>query len=230
MKNLLSACMAVSFFLLMGCQENERLQYMRPGAAYFSTLTVTDSLSYSFVSGLKTEDVVKIPIRIIGEVSEKDRFITIAVSPESTAQEGIHYRDLTRKVVLGAGRLETAVELQVLKQGLEKRDVKLVLQLVPNEQIGLGYADRLKATLVLTQQLVMPIYWEETLSWYYGDYSKAKHQLCIQVQGEDFPHSFDRTKINDYMSYGRIIYKKLLDTPLWDEETQQWITADWNPL
>ena len=40
----------------------------------------------------------------------------------------------------------------------------------------------------------------------------------------------DMNLINDFMSYGRLVYQALLKEPLWDEETQQWITADWSPL
>mgnify|MGYP000255443279 CR=1 FL=1 len=51
---------------LAGCQENERMLYEAKSAVYFNSPVEGDSLSYSFASGEKTEDVVNIPIRIIG--------------------------------------------------------------------------------------------------------------------------------------------------------------------
>ena len=94
----------------------------------------------------------------------------------------------------------------------------------------MAFLNHLSFKLNITDQLVKPTYWDIPLSLYYGSYSKAKHQLCIQIQGFDFPAEMDMNLINDFMSYGRLVYQALLKEPLWDEETQQWITADWSPL
>ena len=113
---------------------------------------------------------------------------------------------------------------------MEDGDVSLILDIVPNADFDNGYTDRQKAKLVITNQLVQPSYWKMPLSLYYGAYSKAKHRLCIQIQGFDFPEKLDYNQISDYMSYGRMVYNYLLKTPVWDEDTQTWITADWSPM
>lgn len=204
--------------------------YSDKGAVYFSSVTEEDSIFYSFASGLKDEDIVSIPIKIIGTSISQNRTISIEVNPESTAKEGIHYKDLAKTIVLKAGDVEAILKVTVLNKELTNEDVKLILGLMPNEDFDLGYAGSLKAKLVITDQLVKPLYWDMPLSLYYGAYSRAKHRLCIQLQGFDFPETMDYSIVSDYMSYGRIVYKYLLKTPVWDEDTQAWITADWSPL
>lgn len=215
---------------LLGCQENERMLYVEKPAVYFSSLTEKDSISYSFASGLKDEDVVSIPVRIIGTSVDKDRTIAVEIDPVSTAKEGVHYKDLSKSVVLKAGDVESNVKMTVVNKDLENGDVKLILNLKPSNDFDLGYAGSLKAKLIITDQLVKPSYWDMPLSLYYGAYSKAKHRLCIQLQGFDFPEAMDFAFVSDYMSYGRMVYNYLVKTPIWDEDTQTWVTADWSPL
>lgn len=215
---------------LLGCQENERVLYAEKPAVYFSSVTEEDSLFYSFASGLTDEDVVFIPVRIIGTSVDKDRSVSIEVDPESTAKKGVHYKDLGESVQLKAGSVETDIQVTVMNKELGNGDVKLILNLKPSEDFDLGYAGSLKAKLVITDQLVKPSYWDMPLSLYYGAYSKAKHRLCIQLQGFDFPKALDYSYISQYMSYGRMVYNYLVQTPIWDEDTQAWITADWSPL
>lgn len=222
--------MALLSSSMVGCQENERMIYTEKASVYFSSLTENDSISYSFASGLTNEDVVNIPVRIIGEQVPYDRKIALSVDPVSTATEGVQYKDLSTTLVLSAGMVEANVSVTVMNRNLEEGDVSLVLNLETNEDFDLGYAEHLKAKLIITDQLVKPSYWNMPLSLYYGSYTKAKHRLCIQIQGFDFPPEMDFAYVNAYMSYGRLVYNYLLKTPIWDEETQTWVTADWSPL
>ncbi len=215
---------------LMSCQENEHMIYGEKAAVYFSTLTENDSLSYSFAAGLTEEDVVSIPVTIIGEQSPEVRKIAFSVDPASTAVEGTHFKNLPAEQLLPAGAVETSIDVTVMDNELENGDVTLILNLETNDDFDLGYKGRRQAKLVITNQLVKPSYWDMPLSLYYGSYSKAKHRLCIQIQGFDFPPAMDFNYIQDFMSYGRMVYNYLLKTPIWDEDTQTWITADWSPL
>lgn len=218
--------------ILCGCRENERMLYSAPSAVYFSEITYEDSLQYSFASGLKDVDTVSIPVMIIGEMVAYERHILIEIDTATTAQENLHYKLPQTSISLPAGAVKTAVDVIVLDNdpSLEHGTVTLVLNLKENEEFELGFPERLTARLIITKQLVKPDYWEMPLSLYYGRYTKAKHRLCIQVQGFDFPETFDMDKVGDYISYGRMVYNSLLKNPLWDEETQTFVTADWVPL
>lgn len=218
--------------LLTGCEENERMLYSAPSAVYFSEMTSEDSLQYSFASGLKEMDTVSIPLMIIGEKVSYPRQIQVEVDASSTAQENVHYKLSSTVIELPAGEVNAAVPVVVMDndESLEFGSVALVLNLKANEDFVLGFPEQLSARLIITKQLVKPSYWEMPLSLYYGRYSKAKHRLCIQVQGFDFPESFDMDKVGDFISYGRMVYNSLLRNPLWDEETRTYIYADWEPL
>ena len=218
--------------LLTGCEENERMLYSAPSAVYFSEITSEDSLQYSFASGLKEIDTVSIPVMIIGEKVSYPRQILVEVDASSTAQENVHYKLASTTIELPAGEVKTAVEVVVMDNdaALEYGSVALKLNLKSNEDFVLGFPEQLSARLIITKQLVKPNYWEMPLSLYYGRYSKAKHRLCIQVQGFDFPETFDMDKVGDFISYGRMVYNSLLKSPLWDEETQTYVYADWEPL
>ena len=218
--------------LLTGCEENERMLYSAPSAVYFSEMTSEDSLQYSFASGLKEIDTVSIPLMIIGEKVSYPRQIQVEVDASTTAQENVHYKLSSTVIELPAGEVKTAVHVVVMDNdaALEYGSVALVLNLKANEDFVLGFPEQLSARLIITKQLVKPSYWEMPLSLYYGRYSKAKHRLCIQVQGFDFPETFDMDKVGDFISYGRMVYNSLLRNPLWDEETQTYIYADWEPL
>lgn len=218
--------------LFTGCEENERMLYSAPSAVYFSEMTSEDSLQYSFASGLKEMDTVSIPLMIIGEKVSYPRQIQVEVDASSTAQENVHYKLSSTVIKLPAGEVNAAVPVVVMDndESLEFGSVALVLNLKANEDFVLGFPEQLSARLIITKQLVKPSYWEMPLSLYYGRYSKAKHRLCIQVQGFDFPESFDMDKVGDFISYGRMVYNSLLRNPLWDEETRTYIYADWEPL
>lgn len=223
----LTAALAVS-----GCKENERMKYTAPAAVYFSETAADDSLQYSFASGLKERDTVAVPIMIIGEKTAYDRHIQVETDAASTAQKDVHYILPQETVVLPGNEVKTALNVVVLDKdpSLEHGNVDLILHLRANNDFTLGYPERLSVRLIITKQLVKPKYWDMPLSLYYGSYTKAKHRLCIQIQGFDFPEEFDMDKVGDYISYGRMVYNSLLKTPLWDEETQTTVTADWLPL
>lgn len=218
--------------LYVSCSENEHGTYSGESAVYFSETSADDSLQYSFASGLKTEDVVKIPVRIIGASTGTARSIAFGVDAASTAVEGVHYKALPPQVTLPAGQVETSIDVTVLDGDpkLETEVVELILRLNANEDFVPGFPEKCSARLLITKQLVKPSYWDFPLSLYYGSYSRTKHRLCIQMQGFDFPDKFDTDMVGQYISYGRMVYNELLREPRWDEETQTWIKADWIPL
>lgn len=221
--------------LLLGCfscQKNEQMLYEGSEAVYFSETTSQDSIQYSFASNLKQEDVIQIPIMIIGQSENYDRVIKYHVSDESTAVSGLHYNALEGSCVLKAGEVKTSLDVVVTDKDpeLENGTVKLVIDLDKSDLFELGFPDRRQITLIITKKLLKPKYWDMPLSLYYGQYTKAKHRLCIQIQGFDFPDNLDLSMINDYISYGRLVYASLMKNPIWDEETQTEVTADWIPL
>lgn len=218
--------------MVLSCSENEHDTYVGENAVYFPETTSADSIQYSFATGLKSIDTVRINVRIIGAATDYDRVISYEVLPQSTAKAGVNYEELGGEVVLPSGKVQTSIDVVVtdLDEKLEDSTVSLFVRLKGNDDFSTGYRDRQVVKLNITRQLVRPAYWDMPLSLYYGSYSKAKHRLCIQLQGFDFPTKFDDSMIGTYISFGRKVYSSLLSKPLWDEETQKYITADWDPI
>lgn len=218
--------------LLLACSENDHATYSGSDCIYFCQTTQQDSMQYSFAAGLTHRDTVRIPVRIIGAAAQHDRQIAYVVAPTSTARADVHYRLLRQPALLPAGQVQTTIDVEVsdADPALQQGRVELHLTLAANEAFQAGYPDRQQARLIITGLLVKPSYWEMPLSLYFGKYSRAKHRLCIQVMGHDFPDRFDEADISRYIAYGRLVYASLLRNPLYDEDTGQTVTADWAPI
>jgi hypothetical protein len=61
---------------------------------------------------------------------------------------------------------------------------------------------------------------------YYGPYSRVKHDICIALQGHDFPETLQQFaappySIGYWMSQGRIAAKYFTDNIVYDENGNQ---------
>lgn len=176
--------------MLSSCSENDRMTYRDKSAVYFPEYVEgADSLVYSFLISGKERDVIDIYVKILGALPEKPVKYKVTVSENSTAVAGKHYTALPEFFEYPANTSIASFPVEVLKIGTELDDktVVLELRLEPTEDLGIGYLDRLKMRLMITNQLVKPYYWDMPLSLYFGEYSKAKHQKCIEIMGHDFP-------------------------------------------
>lgn len=63
----------------------------------------------------------------------------------------------------------------------------IALALKSSDELDLGITDRRTCRLLVSNMLGKPLYWEETISWDFGEYSRKKHELCILELGRDFP-------------------------------------------
>ena len=70
---------------------------------------------------------------------------------------------------------------------MEEKQVTIALALKPSDELYLGITDRRTCRLLVSNMLGKPLYWEGTISWDFGEYSRKKHELCILELGRDFP-------------------------------------------
>lgn len=191
---------AISFWciLLVACQENEMNTFEHEGAVYFQLTSNwsdgVDSLVYSFAGKTVKQDTIWMQVDLMGEAIASDRAFKMSVDPESTtAVEGTHYAALQSEYILPAGAYQVQVPV-ILYNGdplLEERSFQLAVQLEPTSDLQLGLTARTKVRVILTSMLFKPSYYENGLVYYFGNYSKAKHEICIQVLGEDFPATYE---------------------------------------
>ena len=71
---------------------------------------------------------------------------------------------------------------------MENQAFQLAIRLEPSEDLELGLSYRTLARIQFSSMLTMPYYWDE---FYWGPYSKVKHEKLIELLGVDFPATED---------------------------------------
>jgi len=209
--------------LLAACKKNEPLQYGEKPAVYFAAFSDKDSLVHSMVGARTNSDTVFVTVNLLGHQSPADRQLTIRVNNAYTdATENLHYEKLKDAYVFPANAFSVVIPVVLYKTdpALRTKYFRLGLDIVPSSDLNAGYPYRLAAHIVFTNELVQPVYWDAFLKLYYGEYSKVKHQKCIEVQGFDFPATraeIPTSMIGTLMSYGRLVCKYYTDNIEYDE-------------
>ena len=191
---------AIGFWciLLVACQENEMNTFDHEGAVYFQLTSNwsdgVDSVVYSFAGKTIEQDTLWLLVDLMGEAVDYDRALRLVVDAKNTtAAEGTHYAALQPSYILPAGAYQMQIPVVLYNKDpqLEEQPFQLAMQLEPTEDLQLGLTNRTKVRLILTSMLMKPTYYEDLLIYYFGPYSKAKHELCIQILGQDFPATYD---------------------------------------
>jgi hypothetical protein len=203
MKKIVIALIAM--VAIYSCSQNEQMFYDEKPAVYFADMsTDADSVVFSFLTTPENTAVVNLSVKLLGALYE-DKSFSVHVNPESTAQEGVHYEALNETYTFPAG--ETTVDLPVhllYSPDLDSSLVELSVRLMANDEMDTGYPNRLNARVQVTNLLAKPSYWESLLYYYFGEYSKVKHQICSDLMGHDFPGTREEAEYyNDsYTIYG----------------------------
>lgn len=195
MKKAILICL-LGILTLGACQNDVTFPYQGKDAVYFqvnSTWSVTtDSIEYSFAGKGKEEDVVEVRVNLQGNMAATDRKVRVVIdSSKSTAEEGIHYQPLAEDYILPANAVSVNVPVTVLKKDadLENKKVILALQLEPTADFELGITERTEIFINISNMLKKPTYWDSTIKYNFGVYSRKKHELCMQVLGIGFPET-----------------------------------------
>lgn len=199
MKNKILYAIGCWCILLVACQENEMNTFDHEGAVYFQLTSNwsdgVDSVVYSFAGKTIEQDTLWLLVDLMGEAVDYDRALRLVVDAENTtAVEGTHYAALQPSYILPAGAYQMQIPVVLYNKDpqLEEQSFQLAIQLEPTQDLQLGLTARTKARIVLTAMLVKPSYWEsQYMDYYFGVYSKYKHELCIQILGQDFPATYD---------------------------------------
>lgn len=185
----------LTVILLAACQENERLIYNDSmHDIYYSIVTETrDSL---YVSLLMAEDVsnANVQIKLLGHVlPAAQKFKVEVVEERSDAKEGVHYLPLPEYYEFPAGVFEYDMPVTLLKgdKSITEKPVTLTLRLVATSELGVAYENRSELRLLIADMLKKPegegYYGDMTVfKNLFGEYSKKKHLMIIELVGHDF--------------------------------------------
>ncbi len=168
------------------------------------------SYSFIWSPESTTRDIVYLPIRVMGGPSDTDRhvmieqvseyditynkdhwgYVTDSVVTERTdkAVAGKHYvpfdsPEYAQLFTIPAGEVRGQIGVILLRDvSLTKEKVRLRIRLKPTEDFELGESKYLERTITISDMLEQPSNWAQRyMNNYFGTYSKAKHQLMMQV-------------------------------------------------
>lgn len=180
----------LSILTLFACEKNEKLIFNSKPGLYFALDDDVDSLQYSLLGSLSDIDTVRIPLKIMGDALNYDGRYRVEVVPEgTTAEVGKHYIPLSDSYIFEAGEFVKDFEIEILKTdaALETESRSIVLRIVETDDFTLGYTKGTDVKLIITNQIIKPSYWDMPFSLYFGEYSKVKHNVIINILGHDFP-------------------------------------------
>lgn len=151
---------------------------------------VFTSSSFQFSMKGVTEETISqnITLNLVGPIADYDRPINIKVNTnaENTAVEGQDFE--LKEAVLKAGEYKTKAEIIIkqLPEGIEKLNVSL--SIIPNEYFRKGYPATSETLVIWSEEYVRPAkvaVWRYWFTFICKGYSKAYHELLIQLFGPD---------------------------------------------
>lgn len=182
---------------LWGCQDNADYPFKGKDAVYFQLQTddyywtqTLDSMVYTFAGKGVDEDTLWVRVNLQGDtVSYARKIFVVADEEKTTAEAGLHYEALKPAYELPAHAVYTRIPVIIYNKDkeLEKKQVTIALALKASDDLELGITDRRTCRLLVSNKLGMPVYWEGTISYDFGEYSRKKHELCILELKRDFP-------------------------------------------
>lgn len=216
-----------------GCTENETFVYTSRPSVFFTGLK---EVNFSFAGHTGDTAVVNLQVGLLGQKPDEDKRYVVRVNQETTtAKEGLHYRALEDAQVFPAGKFFTNLEIELYRKDPELQDSTFYLDLsiVNSEEMDAAYPDKLNVRIGIVDQLVKPDYWDSWLKLYYSDYSRVKHNICISIQGHDFPPTEEEARnapfgTQYWMVMGRAACLYFIDHPTEDENGNP-ITV-WQPF
>lgn len=115
-KNIALLFLLPALLLCTACSETD---YMRFDVSSSGVYFTKDTLNYSFgVTPIEVRThVFKVPVRVMGNISDQDRIVSYQVIPDSTeAESGVQYNIL--EAVIPAGKIDGYIAVEILRDNL----------------------------------------------------------------------------------------------------------------
>ncbi len=152
--------------------------------------------SFVYVNDSVMNDTIWITLNTQGFVRDQDRSFRLCqanVDSVVNAVPDVHYTSFDSPVmqkycVVPAGENTVDVPIIVHRDpSLEENDVRLNVEVMPNENFGKGVVEKRVYPIIISNLLTQPVNWE---SYYFGTYGPVKHRFMINETGlrwdEDF--------------------------------------------
>lgn len=182
--------------VLQGCQLTEIDEYMGGSSVYFSVEYDTMTYAWGTVDGSIKEQVLKLPIYLLGEVTDYDRKIRIHTELCNTdsvrAEEGIDFRAVAKEVILPANCEKTFLEISMLRtDALTKHDRIFSVVIEESDEFdseynwrkdddGNSYFIGHRMTIVANEDFPTPWWWRNE-NRFFGVWSFKKADLICTL-------------------------------------------------
>ena len=171
---------------LWACSEDEIKPYHGGQYLYFSHLmnSTEKAISVSFNNySLDDEHIVKIGVSLVGDpVKEATAYKVIVVDTATTAKSKNY--ELPENTYFKAGVASDTLEVKLLKTDDLKEDVKLCLQIVPNENFDGTLKQYEQIRIIFNNVISKPVWWtSDVTKFYLGSYSRTKYEALIKYTG-----------------------------------------------
>lgn len=204
------------FFTILGflssCSELDIPSYSGRNELYFEKFFIdeilpgtaeADSTMASFFFTPEDVDVVEVPLVLYlsGVIPTSDlHFKLKAVDEETTANPDEYdleeyYTFPVPKVVEGRNYIADTIRIKMLRSERLKdmpNGVRLTLELVSDDVVGVGQFERSRAVIILTKDAVRPLWWnKEVEAALLGTYSPKKYKLMLEnISGSESLNEF----------------------------------------
>lgn len=175
--------------LLFSCKEDEIKPYHGDQYLYFSQLMnekdqTVDSLLVSF-NNYPTQDelIVKIGLGLVGSPFSEPTPYKILIVDSLTTAQAKNYQ-LPDPPLFKAGVATDSLEVKLIKTDDLSENVKLCLQIVPNEYFAGSMKQYERIRIVFNNVISKPLWWTNTVTKIYlGAYSRAKYEALVIYTG-----------------------------------------------
>lgn len=171
--------------VLWSCSIDDLTTYDADRYIYFTKDLQTDSIveSFFFYPGATYKDV-EICISYAGKKMEQNCNYLLEVDNELTTASPEDY-DFDSNQTWEVGKDQDTVVIRLNKTAaLDSKKVRLVLNVVTNEDFHVGPLSNVKAIFNYTSQAITPTWWDDRMAGsYLGAYSEAKYAEFIKATG-----------------------------------------------
>lgn len=170
--------------------------------------------SFVYIDEAVMEDTVWITLNTQGFVTAYDRAFRlrqVEVDTVVNAVPGVHYTsfdsaEMQKYCVVPAGANTVKVPVIVHRDpSLEENDVRLNIEVLPNENFVQGVKEYRLFPLVISNMLTKPANWQD---YYFGTYGPVKHRFMINQTGLRWDEDFLKEILAG--DYGYIKYLTML--------------------
>jgi len=177
---------AIFIVLLASCKKEKIAPWETPDRYIQFQKKESDTMifSYLFQPSSVTSYTIKVPLKMIGFLPDKNLDYTVEVIPElTTINPSLYSMSLTN--VFRAGFTMDSIPVEIKRDPILKtQSVYLALQLKTNQDMKTGQTEFVRQIVKINDLVFQPKWWNANIVYYYmGVYTDKKFRTFIDVIG-----------------------------------------------